>query len=148
MVNESVRTTLTLALNEYALQRGRIFGRIQNCRDALFDAENNLKRAQEADRSATFADDEQMRKMRELLDYYNSLPEPRPQALLEQHAAMGRTQIEMHRKRMAAHEPVRDAQSVVEERQRDLAVAEQDLKAIDARIKETTIEIERLNHQP
>jgi hypothetical protein len=36
--------------------------------------------------------------MRELVDYYNSLPDPRPQALLEQQAEMTREQLETHRR--------------------------------------------------
>ncbi len=147
MANESVRATLNQALNEYALERGRILGRIQDCNEALFDAESNHKRASEAERKAIFEDDELVRRMRELTAYYNSLPTdpPRPQALLEQQAKMGREQVETHRRRIAAHEVAREAYRPVEDAKRNLAVAEQDQKTVEDRIRETNTEIERLN---
>jgi hypothetical protein len=148
MANEPLRATLSQAVRNYALERGRIFGRIQECCNLLFDAETNFKRVQDAERSAELADDEQVKKMRELMDYYNTRPEPRPQALLEQHAQMSAEQLDTHRKRMAAHDAARSVYSIVEERRRDLAVAEQELMRIDARITETNTEIENLNRQP
>jgi hypothetical protein len=147
MANESLRATLNQALSEYALERGRILGKVQDCREALFDAESNHKRASEAERKAVFEDDELVRKMRELLSHYNSLPidPPRPRALLEQHEKMGTEQLQTHRKRMAEHEAASEAYRVVEEAKRDLAVAEQDVKTIETRIQETTTEIQRLS---
>jgi len=147
MANDSLRATLNQMLNKYALQRGVILGKVQDCRDALFDAETNHKRAAEAERGAIFEDDELTRKMRELTAHYNSLPidPPRPQALLEQQADMGREQVETHRKRMAAQEVARQQYRIVENAKRDLAVAEQDQKNVEDRIRETNTEIERLN---
>ena len=146
MSSESLLSTLNRGLNNYALERGRIFGRIDDRKEALFDAEENLKRAQEAERGAVFADDELIRKMRELTAYYNSLSTdpPRPQALLEQQTEMGREQVQTHRKRMESHEVARGAMTARDEAARDLAVAKEELKAIDARIQETNREIERL----
>ena len=144
MSNESLRATLNQALNEYALERRRILGKIQNCRNASFDVETNLKRAQEAERQAIFADDETTRKANEVLDHYNSLPEPRPQALLEQYNALIGKQYDTHRIRMDSHRLVEVQIQQVEQRRIQLGVAEQDLKTIDARIAETMIEIKRL----
>jgi len=150
MANETIRATLSQMLTRYAAQRANILGRMQDCRGFLFNAESNLKQAREAERRAVFEDDELTRKMRELMVYYNSLPidPPRPQALLEEHAEIGREQVQTHRKRMAAHEAVRNATSVWEDAKRDLAVAEQDEKTVSERIRETNEQIGRLNQQP
>ena len=144
MANESLRATLTQALNEYTLERGRILGRIQDARDALNDTEANLRRSQEAERSAIAADDEAVRKARELLEYYNSLPDTRPQALLEQQNILAQKQQETHRQRVESHGPVHVWTSHIKKRKAELAATEQDLKAIDARIQETNDHIARL----
>jgi hypothetical protein len=150
MSNETVRTTLNQMLYKYAAQRGDILGKIQDSRIVLDDAEANLKRAHEDDRRAIHDDDQLVIKMRDLMAYYNSLPNdpPRPQALLEQHAEMGREQLGTHRKRIAAHEVVSDATHTLEDAKRELAIAERDEKTISERIRETNAEIERLNQQP
>lgn len=146
MPNESVLATLNEMLLRYAANRASIFGRIQDCRELVFDATANLKRAEEADRRAIYDDDQLVLKMRGLTAYYNSLPEgQRPQAILEQQAEMGREQLETHRRRMAAHEVVREQMRLLEEAKRDLAVAEQNETSISQRIRETTAEIDRLN---
>jgi hypothetical protein len=99
MSDETVRTTLNQMLYKYAAQRGDILGKIQDCRIVLDDAEANLKRAHEDDRRAIHDDDQLVTKMRDLMACYNSLPNdpPRPQALLEQHAELGREQLGTHR---------------------------------------------------
>lgn len=146
MPNESVLATLNEMLLRYAANRASILGRIQDCRELVFDATANLKRAEEADRRAIYDDDQLVLKMRGLTAYYNSLPEgQRPQAILEQQAQMGREQLETHRRRMAAHEVVREQMRLLEEAKRDLAVAEQNETSISQRIRETTAEIDRLN---
>src|SRR5277367_514421 len=95
MANETVHATLVQMLHRYATQRGEILGKIQGCRERLFDATANLKRAEEADRRAVYDDDQLVRKMRELTAYYNSLPAgQRPQAIIEEQAQMGREQLE------------------------------------------------------
>lgn len=143
MANETVWATLNQMLHRYAAQRGEILGKIQYFRMLLGDAETNLKRAQEAERRAIYEDDQLILKMQELTAYYNSLPEPRPQALLEQSAELSRNQLETHRKRMTLHEPVREQLRAVEEAKRDLAMAEQEEATISQRIRETNTEIER-----
>lgn len=146
MPNDTVLATLNEMLHRYAANRGAILGRIQDCRELVFKATANLKRAEEADRRAIYDDDQLVLKMRELTAYYNSLPEGRrPQAILEQQAQMGRDQLETHRRRMAAHEVVREQMRLLEEAKRDLAIAEQDEASISQRIRETTAEIDRLN---
>jgi hypothetical protein len=149
MANETVRATLTKMLTKYAAERAEILGKSQDCRLMLGDAEANLKRAREADQRAIQEDDQLIAESRKLTAYYNSLPTdpPRPQALLEQQAEMSRNQLETHRKRLAAHEVLRDATRAWEEAQRDLAVAEQNEKTIDERIRETSSEIQRLDRQ-
>jgi hypothetical protein len=148
MANETARATLTQMLYKYAGQRGNILSRIQGCRDRVSDAEANYRRAQDAEREAIYDDDQLMAKKRALIAYYNSLPTgQRPQAILEQDAEMARQQLETHRKRIASHEVVREALRVLEECQRDLAIAEQDEKTISDRIRETDTEIERLNRR-
>jgi hypothetical protein len=143
MPNETVHATLVQVLHRYAAQRGQILGKIQNCRMLLSDAEINLKRAQGAERKAVYDDDQLTLKMRELTAYYNSLPEPRPQAILEQNAELGREQLQTHRKRMASHDVVREQLRTVEEARRELAMAEQEEATISQRIRETNTEIER-----